>query len=293
MKSLFKITLLLFSTLAMIYVSWGQTQPTGTGTDELPSSITVDMEDKLLCPLCDIIVRTKVSMINTNLPTHAFDSMTVELTITDGGKSSIYYLAFMYSDFAAMSGTYGSLRETAYKADKEIDIDMTPFCPQTPGHDLTATARIVTKDSLGRYIDFPICDHRQAGGLYSCEAFEFIDCTGSCVSSDHNSAQTTHPYDCLAIGRSSGLQQAQQETLMVSPNPFNQEIYLDLHAESGIKQLELFNLQGQRVKVWTPNGRISQQNVQLRWETATLEKGAYLLRIVTTEKSQTMKLLKL
>ncbi|MEO1627974.1 MAG: T9SS type A sorting domain-containing protein [Bacteroidota bacterium] len=265
---------------------------------ELPKTITVNGGEQVNCPGCDEVLSYLVEIWGTNLDAISLPNFELELTVDDGnGNSVTVYQPVNETDFVQLSGTYGQYNERAFKADYDVQLDLSSLCSINNSVSGTVRARMVVDDGTRGYRDFPICNHRQRGAAFSCEVFSNIPCTGSCVSQNYIGASSVTSHSC-ASGTLQQRQGAEQQgsaiapSLQVTPNPFQGELTLQWSGEEEIRQIELFDSQGRRLRLLQASASGQSAGSQ-SWDLSELQKGIYFLHVKTEKQSKTMKLLKL
>ncbi|MEM9917158.1 MAG: T9SS type A sorting domain-containing protein [Bacteroidota bacterium] len=165
-------------------------------------------------------------------------------------------------------------------------------------YDVDWQAELLTINGSGGYTHYPMCAYAAPGDIFACDAIPVM--SGSCPNAnppnpcyDHiwsvrSGNQTVNCSICYpdeidpnapksTNGRSSTTEQNSHPMgFTATPNPFTNQLQIQIEKHAELRSLTLYNVQGQKIRQWQAT---NDQNAHwMRWNTSNLPTGSYILQ---------------
>ncbi|MEM9920501.1 MAG: T9SS type A sorting domain-containing protein [Bacteroidota bacterium] len=233
-------------------------------------------------------------------------------------RDTIQLTLFDYSE--TLDGLQGPVN--IYQATVPVSYEVSEECKrQDPDEaknpiDLPWAVSLLTLNSRGGYLPYPVCSYTDSGQIFTCNAFHETvpfckESTPTCDNAEHTYADGVYEIycgECINAGlekdnptnvppvkkRMAASLQSSDATLSVSvsPNPFDKYLLLNATATEKPEKItfRLYNVSGQLIH---SEIRYSASHTS-DWSlpTANLSKGVYFLQLEAKDANQTIKLFK-
>lgn len=268
----------------------------GEGTDNLELDENCEVELPLFIYAANLIPNEATENTKYNLPAN-YSELWAEVNIN--GQVSHY----LVNDFN-FNDTINSI--PVYK--KQIDVyfvDSTT-CDELslPPFEVTVnfSVRLVTPNNSGGYTTYPICNYiNSSQDAFTCQAFDYFNppvCPisfGTCLSSINSLTSSSDMIrvdcgKCHNSPRSESLEKEMDNSVFqVWPNPFSDQLQFNWTGTTP-KGISLIDINGKVIQTWAPSTQGS--NATLKVKMQKLSKGLYFVKVTTTDRYQTFKVIK-